>query len=167
MFSDRKDVVWGRQTWGKRPSINQSIYLSTLLVHNIRGSVRITDIQMQVGLSDLKMLTGHQGRNKPSLTDAPYIHTLGREYLSAQAYSNSDYVTNYKWVPNNCEPVFRTSLYKRALKEDMLGPNTTLSGSLFQGLTTRWWNKFAWRTLAETRFLKLPIIAPSFSQLCR
>jgi len=38
---------------------------------------------MQVGLSDLKMLTGHQGRNKPSLTDAPYIHTLGREYLSA------------------------------------------------------------------------------------
>ena len=57
-------------------SINQSIYLSTLLVHNIRGSVRITDIQMQVGLSDLKMLTGHQGRNKPSLTDAPYIHTV-------------------------------------------------------------------------------------------
>jgi len=37
---------------------------------------------MQVGLSDLKILTGHQGRNKPSLTDAPYIHTLGREYLS-------------------------------------------------------------------------------------
>jgi len=37
---------------------------------------------MQVGLSDLKMLTGHQGRNKPSLADAPYIHTLGREYLS-------------------------------------------------------------------------------------
>ena len=35
---------------------------------------------MQVGLSDLKILTGHQGRNKPSLTDAPYIHTLGREY---------------------------------------------------------------------------------------
>jgi len=51
---------------------------------------------MQVGLSDLKILTGHQGRNKPSLTDAPYmyIHTLGREYLCA--YSNSDYVTNYK-----------------------------------------------------------------------
>jgi len=44
---------------------------------------------MQVGLSDLKILTGHQ-----ELTDAPYIHTLGREYLSA--YSNSDYVTNYK-----------------------------------------------------------------------
>jgi len=41
---------------------------------------------MQVGLSDLKMLTGHQGRNKPSLTDVAYIHTLGREYLSA--YSN-------------------------------------------------------------------------------
>ena len=50
---------------------------------------------MQVGLSDLKILTGHQERNKPSLTDAPYIHTLGREYLSA--YSNSDYVTmHYK-----------------------------------------------------------------------
>ena len=41
-------------------SINQSIYLSTLLVHNIRGNVRIIDIQMQVGLNDLKMLTGHQ-----------------------------------------------------------------------------------------------------------
>jgi len=35
---------------------------------------------MQVGLSDLKILTGHQRRNKPSLTDAPqaYIHTLIR-----------------------------------------------------------------------------------------
>ena len=65
---------------------------------------------MQVGLSDLKILTGHQGRNKPSLTDAPYIHTLGREHLSA--YSNSDYVTNYKWVQNNCEPVFIASLYE-------------------------------------------------------
>jgi len=65
---------------------------------------------MQVGLGDLKILTGHQGRNKPSLTDAPYIHTLGRERLSA--YSNSDYVTNYKWVQNNCEPVFIASLYE-------------------------------------------------------
>jgi len=75
-------------------SINQSICLSTLLVHNIQGNVQITDIQMQVGLSDLTILTGHQGRNKPSLTDAPYIHSLGREYMPA--YSNSDNVTNYK-----------------------------------------------------------------------
>jgi len=28
--------------------------------------------------------------------------------------------------------------FKRALKEDMLGANTTLLGSLFEGLTTRW-----------------------------
>ena len=49
---------------------------------------------MQVGLSDLTILTGHHGRNKPSPADAPYIRTLGREYLSA--YSHSDYVTNYK-----------------------------------------------------------------------
>jgi len=31
---------------------------------------------MQVGLSDLKILTGQQGTNKPSLTDAPYIHEI-------------------------------------------------------------------------------------------
>ena len=50
---------------------------------------------MQVGLSVLEILTpGHQGMNKTSLTDAPYIHTFGREHLFA--YSNSDYVTNYK-----------------------------------------------------------------------
>ena len=45
---------------------------------------------MQVGLSVLEILTGHQGMNKTSLTDAPF----GREHLFA--YSNSDYVTNYK-----------------------------------------------------------------------
>ena len=69
---------------------------------------------------------------------------------------------------NNCEPVFITSLYKRALKEDMLGANTTLSGSLFQGLTTRWWNKSVSRTLAEwcfNNFLLLPLVCVT-SDVC-
>ena len=77
---------------------------------------------------NLKILTGHQGRNKPSLTDAPYIHTLGREYSSA--YSNSDYVTNYKWVQNNCESVvdpetLRVHWLRASRRHDLIGRSET------------------------------------------